>query len=148
MMLELQANPAALKRLRDWYGVFVFTGGDVPSGRYDLLAMASSVERPFAADRISVEEVERYRHLVEATLQPRRDVTAGPRTLRYRKALGDVFDRASSELQTWEIALESVLATLLKELEPPFPAPEREATKAISQGDKSRAAEVVGGRGA
>lgn len=148
MMLELQANQAALKRLRGWYGVFVFTGGDVPSGRYGLLAMASYVERPFAADRISVGEVERYRHLVEATMQPRRDVTAGPRTLRYRKGLGDVFDRASSEIRTLEIAMESVLAKLLKELEPPLPAPEMEVTKAISQGDKSRAAEVVGGRGA
>ena len=148
MILELQGNQAALKRMRDWYGVFVFTGGAVPRGRYDLQAIASYLERPFAADRISVGEVERYRYLVEVTMQPGQDVTAGPKTLRYRKDLGDVFDQASAEIQTLGIALESVLAKLLKELETPFPAPEMDATRAIHEEGKSRMVEVVGDRGA
>jgi hypothetical protein len=138
MIQELQSNHIALDRLRDWYGVFVFTGGDVPRGRCDLLAIASYLERPFAADRISTGEVERYRHLVEATMEPRQDVAAGPRTLRCRKDLGDAFDRASADIQTLETALEPVLAKLLKELEPPFPAPKMDLKRAKTQLERSR----------
>lgn len=123
MIQELQANQVALVGLRDQYGTFVFTGGDVPSGRCALHAVVSYLERPVASDRILVGELERYRRLVEATMEPRQDVSARPRTLRCRKALGDAFERASSEIQTLATALESVLANLLEELEPPFPSP-------------------------
>jgi hypothetical protein len=133
MILELQANQVAVNRLRDWYGVFVFTGGDVPSGRYDLLAIASYLQHPFAANRISVGEVERYRHLVETIMQPRRDIAEGPRTLRFRKNLGDIFDRACCDIQALEIALKPVLAKLLEELMSPFPAPRMDATRTIAR---------------
>jgi hypothetical protein len=138
MLLELQANQVTLRRLRDWYGVFAFTGGDVPSGRCDLPAIASYLERPFAADRIPLGEVERYRHLVEAAMEPRQDMAAGPRTLRCRKDIGDAFSRASSEIQTLETALESVLAKVLKELEPPSPSPESPAERARTELERSR----------
>jgi hypothetical protein len=138
MLRELRANHVALKGLRDWYGVFVFTGGDVPSGRCDLLAMASYLERPFAADRISTGEVERYRQLIDATMQPKQDVSARPRTLRCRTDLGDAFDRAFSEIQTLEAALEPVLAKLLAEREQPSPARNTRYTRAKTQLEKSR----------
>lgn len=138
MMLELQANQVALKRLRGWYGVFVFTGGGVPNGQCDLLAIASYLEHPFAADRISFGEVERYRNLVEATMEPRQDVAAGPRTLRCRKELGDAFDRASSEIQTLETALESALTALLNDTELPFPVSEMDAKREKTQFERSR----------
>jgi hypothetical protein len=121
MMLDLHANQAALKSLGDWYGVFVFTGGNVPSGRSNLVAISSYLKRPFAIDRISVEEVERYRHLVETILQPEVAVAPRPRTLRCRKDLGDGVDRALAEIQTLEITLGAVLAELVKELTLPFP---------------------------
>jgi hypothetical protein len=79
-----------------------------------------------------------YRDLVEATIEPRQDVAARPRSLRCRKDLGDAFDRASSEIQTLETALESALAKLLKELEPPFPAPEMDVKRAKTQLERSR----------
>ena len=67
----------------------------------------------------------------------RQDVAAGPRTLRCREDLGDVFDRASSEIQTLEAALESVLAKLWKELEPPVPAPEMDVKSVKTQSERS-----------
>ena len=60
MLQELQANQAGLKRLQDPYGVFVFTGGALPSGPFELLAVNSYLARPFATDRISTGEVQRY----------------------------------------------------------------------------------------
>jgi hypothetical protein len=81
------------------------------------------------------------------TVQPSRDVTAGLRTLRCTKDLGDVFDRACSEIRTLARAVESVLTHLLKELEPPFPAPEINAPEATLQGGESRMAEAFGVRG-
>lgn len=124
MMLELQANHVALKQLQDWYGVFVFTGGDVPSGRCDLVAADAYMARPFATDRICRGEVKRYRQLVAAAMEPGADVAAGPRSLPCRTELGIAFDRAFSEIKTLEAALESALTGLLNESEPLFPAPE------------------------
>ena len=74
-------------------------------------------------------------------MQPKPVVTAGPRTVRCRKALGDVFDRVFFEIQTLEIVLKSVLAKLLTELDFPFSVPTMDAPSAIRQGDESRMAE-------
>ena len=38
MVLELQSNRAILDGLADWYGVFVFTGGAVPTAQWDIAA--------------------------------------------------------------------------------------------------------------
>ena len=140
MIRELQTNRIILDGLLKCYGMFLFTGGVVPREPWGLDAVTSYLQCPFAADRISIREVERYRHLVEATMEPRLDVAAGPRTLRCRKDLGDVSDRASSEIQTLETALESILAKLLKdlkELESPFPAPEIDVKRAKIQSERS-----------
>ena len=133
MMRELQANHVVLKELQDWYGVFVFTGGDVPRGQCDLLASDSYLARPFATDRICGGEVKRYRQLVEGIMEPGENVAAGPRSLPCRTDLGDGFDRAFSEINTLETALESALTGLLNEMEPPFPAPEMDFKTARTQ---------------
>jgi hypothetical protein len=117
MILELQANRATLDELVNWYGVFAFTGGDVPKGRWCLVAMISYLERPFATDCISTGEVERYGHLVEAIVELGQRIPAGPRTLRCRHEMADMFGQASSEIRTLGTALESALANVLKEQE-------------------------------
>ena len=117
MILELQANQATLDEQANRYGVFAFTGGDVPKGRWCLVAMISYLERPFATDRISTGEVKRYRHLVEAIVELGQGMAAGPRTLRCRHDIADTFSRASSAIQTLGSTLESALKKVLKEQE-------------------------------
>lgn len=117
MILELRANQATLDELVNWYGVFVFTGGDVPKGRWCLVAMISYLERPFATDRISTGEVERYKHLVEAIMKLGQGIAAGPRTLRCRHDIADTFSRASSAVQALGSTLQSALTKVLKEQE-------------------------------
>jgi hypothetical protein len=112
MIQELQTNRATLDGLLSWYSTFVFTGGDVPSGECDLVAVNSYLERPFAADRISTGKVERYRHLVREIMELGQGLAPGPRTLRCRKSIGDAFRRASSQIQSLGSALESALTTL------------------------------------
>lgn len=122
MVLELQANQVALLRLRDWYGVFIFTGGPVPNAPQELLAIDAYLERPFASDRIIAQNVARYRQLVELAMHPAQDITAGPRTGDCRSDIGRVFDQELSEIQALAGGLETVWEELLAELGPPFPA--------------------------
>lgn len=117
LILELQTNQATLKELLDWYGVFAFTGGDVPRGRYSLVGITSYLERPCATNRISTGEVERYGHLVEAVTELGQGVAAGPRTLRCRHDMADAFGRVASEIRTLGSTLESALTKVLKEQE-------------------------------
>lgn len=138
MRLELLANQATFQRLRDWYGVFVFTGGDLPSGRCDLAAMAAYSKQPFAADRISSGEIVRYRRLVESALGPRPDISTGPKTLRSRMDIGDAFDRASEEIQSVATSLELALAKLLTRPEASSPVSVLDAQPAPPQLEKSQ----------
>ncbi len=138
MRLELLANQATCKRLRDWYGVFVFTGGDLPSGRCDLAAMAAYSKQPFAADRISGGEIVRYRRLVESALGPRPDISTGPKTLRSRMDIGDAFDRALAEIQSAATTLESALTKLLRRPEASSPVSVLDAQPAPPQSEKSQ----------
>jgi hypothetical protein len=111
MRLELQTNQTVLNGLLKGYGVFAFTGGAVPSGRCELTAIDSYLERPFATDCISTKEVKRYRHLTEAIMIPRAGIPARPRTLRCREQIADAFGRAASEIQTLGSRLELALMT-------------------------------------
>ena len=118
MILELQTNQATLNELRNWYGVFLFTGGDVPQRQCDLVAMTSYLERPFATDRISTGEVKHYGHLVETLMELGQGIAEPrPKTLRCRHDMADAFSRASSEIQTLGGTLESALTQLSKEQE-------------------------------
>ena len=46
MVLELQINRAALYGLTNWFSVFVFTGGRVPTAEWDLVATNSYLSTP------------------------------------------------------------------------------------------------------
>jgi hypothetical protein len=109
MLLELQANRTALDGLANWYGVFVFTGGHVPTAQWDLAAMTSYLEHPFATDGISTAEIERYRDVAGAISESGR-AGAGPRTLRCRHDLGERFGQAASEIRALTDTLELAVA--------------------------------------
>ena len=118
MVLELQSNRAILDGLADWYGVFVFTGGHVPTAEWNLVAMTSYLEHPLAADCLSTSEIERYRQLAQA-ISELGQAGAGPRTLRCRHDLGDTFGQAASEIRVLTNTLESSVTTAMEKLWPP-----------------------------
>lgn len=116
MILELHTNLAALDELANRYGLFVFTGGDLPRGRCGLVATTVYLERPFATDRISTAEVERYRHSVQTLMELGPAIVAPrPRTLRCRHDITDTFRRLASEIRTVGSTLESTLTQLSEE---------------------------------
>lgn len=114
MVRELQANQAAFKELLISYRTFVFTGGGVPTGRCDLATINSYLDRPFASDRISTEEVKRYQRLAGTIMKLGEGIPSGPKTLRCRTSIGDEFIRAFSEIQTLASELQSALTSLAK----------------------------------
>ncbi len=109
MRLELQANQTVLEGLLNWYSVFVFTGGTVPSGRCELAAINSYLERPFATDCIATEEAKRYRCLIESIMMPEAGIPPPPRTLRGRMQIADTFGRTAAEIQSLGGKLKSAL---------------------------------------
>jgi len=118
MIVELQTNQAALNDLADSYGVFLFTGGDLPRGRCGLVAVTSYLKRPFASDRISLGEIQHYGHVVETLMTLGQRIAAPrPRTPRSRRDMADVFSRVFSNIRTLGSTLESVLTQLSKEQE-------------------------------
>jgi hypothetical protein len=98
MVLELQANRTVLNGLADWFGVFAFTGGRVPTAQWSLAGATAYLLHPSAADGPSTAELERYRCLVR-TISDLDQIAAGPRTLKCRRMLGDRFDLAASDLR-------------------------------------------------
>jgi len=115
MLLDLHANQAVLKQMRDWYGVFAFTGGAIPSGQCITLSLASYLDHPFATNRISVAMIERYCQLVEKAVRPSPVETTGPMALRFRKVHEDRFERAYREIQSLETCLASAITDLMTE---------------------------------
>ncbi len=97
--LELQTNQSVLNGLLNWYSVFAFTGGAVPSGHCELAAVNSYLDHPFAADCILTGEVERYRCLIESIMMPQAGIPVRPRTLRGRKQIADAFGRTAAEIE-------------------------------------------------
>ncbi len=109
LSLELKTNQAVLDGLLNCYSVFAFTGGTVPSGQYELVAVNSYLKLPFATDCISTEEVEHYRSLIESITIPRKEISPRPRTLRGRKQIADAFERVASEIRSLGSRFESAL---------------------------------------
>jgi hypothetical protein len=109
LRLELQTNQFVLDGLLKWYSVFAFTGGTLPSGQCELAAVNAYLERPFATDCISTEEVKRYRSLIESVMMPTAGIPARPRTLRGRKQIADAFGWVASEIQGLGSRFESAL---------------------------------------
>jgi hypothetical protein len=125
MMLDLQNNRAILDGLATWYGVFVFTGGHVPTAHWNLSAMTSYLEHPLAADCLSTSEIDRYRHLAR-TIDELGHTGGGPRTLRCRYALGDKFDQAASEIRLVTDTLESSVTKAIGGLLSPSPVTDKQ----------------------
>ncbi len=110
MKLELQTNQSVLNGLLNWYSVFAFMGGAVPSGHCELAAVNSYLERPFATDCISTGDAARYRCLIESIMMPKAGMPARPRTLRGRKQMADAFGRTAAEIQVLGSTFESALS--------------------------------------
>jgi len=119
MVWGLQANRIVLDRLLKCYGVFRFTGGVVPDEPWDLVAITSYLQCPFAAERISTAAIERYRHLAETIVDLGQAITAGerPRSLRCRHDIAHKFGRGSSEIRELGSKLESAITKLVEEME-------------------------------
>lgn len=122
ILKELEADQAAFLELRRGYGVFAFTGGEVPTRHRGLGAIAAYLNNPFAAERVFTGDVDRYGHLVstvmglgQGSLPPR------PRTLRCRHQIAETFARTASEASRLGTALTSVFRCLLEELGPLLP---------------------------
>lgn len=100
LRLELQANQAVVEGLSNWYRVFAFTGGAIPTGHCQLVAVNSYLESPLAVDRILIGEVERYRILAESIAMAATEIPARPRTLRDRRRISDAFCQVAAEIQS------------------------------------------------
>lgn len=130
LILELQAHQATLLELRRGYGVFVFTGGEVPTGQCGFGAIDSYLKCPFASEQVSTGDVGRYGQLVSTVLSlGQRPLPPRPRTLRCRHQIAEVFTRESSEARSLGTTLESAFRCLLEELGPLLPV---QATGGVS----------------
>jgi hypothetical protein len=125
MMLDLQNNRAILEGLANWYRVFVFTGGHVPTAHWNLSTVTSYREHPPATDYLSTSEIDRYRYLVRA-IDELGHTGVGPRTVRCRYALGDRFDQAAAEMRVVTDTLESSATKALGGLRPPSPVADKQ----------------------
>jgi hypothetical protein len=113
MVLELKGNRAVLDGLTNWYEVFVFTGGHVPTAHWNLVAMTSYLEHPSATDCLWTSEIEHYRRLAQA-ISDMGQAGTGPRTLRCRHDLGDRFGQAASEIR---LVADSLASSMTKAME-------------------------------
>jgi hypothetical protein len=115
MVLELQSNRAVLFGLTNWFSVFVFTGGRVPTASWSLAATNSYLQHPPLADGGAILDMQRYRGLVQ-TISDIGHTEAGPRTLKCRHNLGARFGLAASELQHVADALELSMTKVMDAL--------------------------------
>jgi hypothetical protein len=114
---ELQANAVILDGLLNSYRVFRFTGGHVSREPWDLVALTSYLQHPFAADRISFTSTERYRHLADVIMDSGKAIETGarPRSLRSRHDIAAQFDRDATEIRALGSTLESAMTKLVDE---------------------------------
>jgi hypothetical protein len=115
---ELQTNRSTLNELFDCYRMFLFTGGTIPMTRWELAAITSYIERPFAADQITHGDVILYRHLAEAIMGAGEEVAAtGPKSVRRRHALTDTFRGLFLDVRTLGRALDASVTNALATLQ-------------------------------
>jgi hypothetical protein len=115
MVLELQSNRAVLFGLTNWFSVFVFTGGRVPTSSWSLAATNSYLQHPPVTDGGTISDMQRYRGLVQ-TISDMGHTGGGPRTLKCRHSLGARFGLAAAELQLVADALELTMTKVMKAL--------------------------------
>ena len=123
LVLELESNRAVLDGLTDWYEVFVFTGGRVPTAHWNLSAMTSYLEHPPTADGRWAAEIGHYRHSAQA-IGDLGQAGTGPRTLRCRHDLGDRFGQAAAEMRLATDGLASSMMKAMERLRPFSPVAE------------------------
>jgi hypothetical protein len=133
MILELRANQAILDGLKRWFGLFVFTGGQVPTAEWNLAAMTSYLEQPVAASSLSAMDILRYQDLIQ-TVRELDQPHAGPRTLRCRHDQGARFGQAASEIQSLTDTLESSITKAMEGL----PLPSGQAISCLPVGKTIR----------
>ena len=125
MALELQSNRAVLEGLTNWYGVFVFTGGRVPTADWNLVAMTSYLDHPSASDGLLTSGIKQYRDLAQA-IGSLGQAGAGPRTLRCRHDMVDRFNQAAAKIRLVTDSLASSMTNAM-ELRPPSSVAENAA---------------------
>ena len=106
IVFELRTNRTVLFDLTNWFSLFVFTGGKVPTALWSLAATTSYLQQPSAADGGPTLEMQRYRSLVQLIVDIGHTGTS-PRTLKCRRSMGDRFGLAAAELRLLADALES-----------------------------------------
>ncbi len=120
--VALQTNMRTLKELFDCYRMFLFTGGTVPTTRWELAAITSYIERPFAANRITPGDAILYRHLAEAIMGVGEEVAAtGPKSVRRRHSLTDTFRDLFLDIRALGHALDASVTNALMALQPSPP---------------------------
>jgi hypothetical protein len=115
IMLELQSNRTVLYGLTNWFSVFVFTGGHVPTAEWNVAGTTAYLRHPCADDGISVSELELYRRLVQ-TIGDLGQTAGGPRTLKCRRTLEARFDGAAAELRHVTDVLELSITKTIRAL--------------------------------
>jgi len=128
--VALQTNMRTLKELFDCYRMFLFTGGTVPTTRWELAAITSYIERPFAADRITPGDVMLYRQLAEAIMGVGEEVAAtGPKSVRRRHGLTDTFRELFLDIRALGRDLDASVTNALAA--PPASRPVTQARPAV-----------------
>jgi hypothetical protein len=105
IVFELRTNRTVLFELTNWFSLFVFTGGRVPTALWSLAATTSYLQQPSTADGGAASEMQRYRSLVQTIVDIGHTGT-GPRTMKCRRSMGDRFASAAAELRLLADALE------------------------------------------
>ncbi len=115
ILVELRTNRTVLFDLTNWFSMFVFTGGQVPTAPWSLAATTLYLQQPSAADGGGTLEVQRDRSLVQTIVDIGRTGT-GPRTLKCRRSMGDRFAAAALELRSLADALELSMTKTMEAL--------------------------------
>jgi hypothetical protein len=118
MLQELQANRGILDGLARWYGLFVFTGGDVPTAQWNLAAITAYLEHPSTTNCLPTSELQHYQQRIQ-TIRELGTPGTGLTTLRYRHDLGEKFNQAASKVRVLADALESSVTKAMEDLPAP-----------------------------
>lgn len=111
MSEELRDNRAIHLNLLDHYDVFRFTGGDIPSERWNVVALTSFLRQPAPAAEGTVKVVEQYLHLIQNFTDLGQEVAKckGPKSLRARHEFAARFSVDSAKFQSLGNSLELAL---------------------------------------
>lgn len=120
MVLAVQSNRGAVERLAARYGMFRFTGGDIPTDVWHLEAVRSFLTSPFVTHFVTTGAVQRYQDCIKTiiALSATTPQSVRPKTLRSRHELATTFRRASADVLASGKTLESALTSLIANIPP------------------------------